>query len=46
MILGFMFICSARRAVYRKKEALIGFEPMIEAYFLGLLKSLILLFDA
>lgn len=30
----------------KKKEALIGFEPMIEAYFLGLLKSLILLFDA
>ena len=29
-----------------KKEALTGFEPMIEAYFLGLLKSVTLLFDA
>jgi hypothetical protein len=29
-----------------KKKGVIGFEPMIEAYFLGLLKSVTLLFDA
>jgi hypothetical protein len=44
MLLRFLFNRSARGAVYRKKEALIG--AMIEAYFLGLLKSVTLLFDA
>lgn len=43
-----MFFCSllAERYTEKKKEALIGFEPMMEAYFLGLLKSLILIFEA
>ena len=34
-----MFIRSARGAAYRKKEALIGVEPMIEAYVLRAFKE-------